>query len=95
MPALYASNANTSTIGVLIYFGALCSFTLPPKQNASNVYLTKRRTRNETMTNAQQKKLDTIIGKLEALQNSISKPTQKESDAMREAKSRLLSILQT
>jgi len=47
------------------------------------------------MTNAQQKKLDTIIGKLEALQNSISKPTQKESDAIREAKSRLLSILQT
>ena len=45
------------------------------------------------MTQAEQKKLDTIIGKLEALQNSSSKKSQKEEDAMRVAKSRLLEIL--
>jgi len=45
------------------------------------------------MTRAQQTKLNTIIGKTEALQGSIEKPSQKEADAMREAKSRLLSIL--
>ena len=44
------------------------------------------------MTNAQQKKLDTIIGKLEALQHDCVRATQKERDAMREAKSRLLEI---
>ena len=45
------------------------------------------------MTNAENKKLDTIIGKLEALQNSMERKTQKEEDAMRAAKSRLISIL--
>jgi len=45
------------------------------------------------MTYAQNKKLDTIIGKLEALQNSMERKTQKEEDAMRAAKSRLISIL--
>ena len=45
------------------------------------------------MTSAQNKKLDTIIGKLEALQNSMKRKTQKEEDAMRDAKSRLISIL--
>ena len=45
------------------------------------------------MTVAEQKKLDTIIGKLEALQDSCANLTQKEKDAMRVAKSRLLEIL--
>ena len=45
------------------------------------------------MTVAEKKKLDTIIGKLEALQNSCANLTQKEKDAMRAAKSRLLEIL--
>ena len=45
------------------------------------------------MTYAQNQKLDTIIGKLEALQNNMKQKTQKEEDAMRDAKSRLLSIL--
>ena len=45
------------------------------------------------MTNAESKKLDTIIGKLESLQNSMGRKTQKEDDAMRAAKSRLISIL--
>ena len=45
------------------------------------------------MTNAENKKLDTIIGKLESLQNSMGRKTQKEDDAMRAAKSRLISIL--
>ena len=45
------------------------------------------------MTHAENKKLDTIVGKLEALENSIKAVTQKESDAIRSAKSRLLSIL--
>ena len=49
--------------------------------------------RNKTMTNAQQKKLETIIGKIEALQSDIVKPTQKEQDALRVAKTRLLEIL--
>lgn len=44
------------------------------------------------MTNAQQKKLDTIIGELEALQRDCVNATQKERDAMSEAKSRLLKI---
>lgn len=39
------------------------------------------------------KKLETIIGKLEALPNSCTNLTQKEKDAMRVAKSRLLEIL--
>jgi len=37
--------------------------------------------------------IDTIIGKLESLQNSMGRKTQKEEDAMRDAKSRLISIL--
>ena len=45
------------------------------------------------MTNAENKKLDTIIGKLESLQNSMGRKTQKEDDALRAAKSRLISIL--
>jgi hypothetical protein len=45
------------------------------------------------MTQSQHKQLDVIIGKLEALQNKCGKPSQKESDAMRNAKSLLLSIL--
>lgn len=45
------------------------------------------------MTQSQQKKLDTIIGKIEALQNGCGSPSQKESDAMQNAKSLLLSIL--
>ena len=45
------------------------------------------------MTNAQQKKLDTIIAKLEALQHDCAGATQKERDAMRVAKDRLLEIL--
>lgn len=45
------------------------------------------------MTAAQHKKLNTIIGKLEALQADCN-ATQKESDAMREAKSRLIEILE-
>ena len=45
------------------------------------------------MTSAENKKLDTIIGKLESLQNSMGRKTQKEEDAMRNAKSRLISIL--
>lgn len=45
------------------------------------------------MTTAQQKKLNTIIGKLEALQADIEKPTQTQSDAMKAAKSRLIDIL--
>jgi hypothetical protein len=50
-------------------------------------------TGNEPMTHAENKKLETIVGKLEALENSIKAVTQKESDAIRSAKSRLLSIL--
>ena len=49
--------------------------------------------RNEAMTVAQQNKLNTIIGKLEALQNDIGSKSQKEDDAMRAAKSKLLTIL--
>ena len=45
------------------------------------------------MTSAENKKLDTIIGKLESLQNSMGRKTQKEDDALRAAKSRLISIL--
>ena len=45
------------------------------------------------MTSAENKKLDTIIGKLESLQNSMGRKTQKEDDAIRDAKSRLISIL--
>jgi hypothetical protein len=46
------------------------------------------------MTAAQQKKLDTIIAKLEALQHDCAgMATQKEKDAMRVAKDRLLGIL--
>ena len=44
------------------------------------------------MTSAENKKLDTIIGKLESLQNSMGRKTQKEDDALRAAKSRLISI---
>ena len=46
------------------------------------------------MTRAEHKKLDTIVGKLESLENSTKAKTQKEADAIREAKSRLLSILE-
>jgi hypothetical protein len=47
------------------------------------------------MTVAQQKKLDTIIAKLEALQSDCAgKATQKEKDAIQVAKSRLLAILE-
>lgn len=45
------------------------------------------------MTNAEQKKLNTIIGKIEHLQNSCVNLTQKEKDAMRVAKSRLIEIM--
>jgi len=45
------------------------------------------------MTAAQNKKLDTIISKLEALQADCN-ATQKEADAMRQAKSRLIEILE-
>jgi hypothetical protein len=44
------------------------------------------------MTNAQNKKLDTIVGKLESLQNEWNY-TQEEVDAMRAAKRRLMEIL--
>jgi hypothetical protein len=44
------------------------------------------------MTNAQNKKLDTIVGKLEHLQGEWNY-TQKEIDAMRAAKKRLMEIL--
>ena len=47
------------------------------------------------MTSAQNKKLDTIIGKLEALQDSMERKTQKEEDAMKDAKSILISILKS
>jgi len=45
------------------------------------------------MTAAQQKKLNTIIAKLETLQRDSEGATQKERDAMRVAKDRLLEIL--
>jgi hypothetical protein len=44
------------------------------------------------MTNSEMKKLDTIIGKIEALQASMESKTQKEADAMQKAKSALLTI---
>ena len=53
----------------------------------------KHKQREADMTSAQSKKLDTIISKLEALQNSMERKTQKEEDAMKDAKSRLISIL--
>ena len=46
------------------------------------------------MTRAQQTKLNTIIGKLEALENNCKNKTQEQSDAMRSAKSALLRILE-
>jgi hypothetical protein len=46
------------------------------------------------MTAAQMKKLDTIIGKIEALQNQLGPDaTQAQQDALRVAKDRLLRIL--
>ena len=45
------------------------------------------------MTNRDQEKLHTIIGKLEHLQNTASNLSQKEIDAMRNAKKKLLEIL--
>ena len=45
------------------------------------------------MTKAQQKKLDTIIGKLEALQSDCVDKSRKESEAMAEAKKRLMEIM--
>jgi len=44
------------------------------------------------MTQAENKKLDTIIGKLEALQNACRNLSQKEQDAMAAAKKRLMEI---
>ena len=44
------------------------------------------------MHSKDQKKLDTIIAKIEALQNSLHK-TQKETDALKNAKKLLLDIL--
>ena len=46
------------------------------------------------MTRAQHKKLDTIVVKIEALQADIENKTQKETDALVEAKKRLMSILE-
>ena len=46
------------------------------------------------MKRAQQKKLDTIIAKIEALQGDIENKTQKEADALAVAKTRLMSILE-
>lgn len=45
------------------------------------------------MTNADHKKLDTIIGKLEALQNSTRTKTREEAEAMSKAKTLLMEIL--
>ena len=45
------------------------------------------------MTNADYKKLDTIIGKLEALQNSARTKTREEAEAMSKAKTLLMEIL--
>lgn len=45
------------------------------------------------MTAAESKKLDTIIGKLEALQNCATRKTREEAEAMHEAKRLLMSIL--
>jgi hypothetical protein len=44
------------------------------------------------MTQAEHKKLDTIIGKLESLERLAVNKTQKEADAIRAAKSRLMEV---
>ena len=44
------------------------------------------------MTSAQNKNLDTIIAKIEALQADIARPTQSETDALAAAKKRLMQI---
>ena len=49
--------------------------------------------RNETMTKSQLNKLNTIIGKIESLQADCENKTQKETDALRSAKSRLIELL--
>ena len=44
------------------------------------------------MTSQQNRKLDTIIAKIERLQAEIINPTQDEKDALTAAKSRLIKI---